>query len=49
MNDRVEKSSRDDKVNSTPTFVINGQTLNQEATAASIGAAIDAAAKAKAG
>jgi protein-disulfide isomerase len=49
MNDRVEKSSRDDKINSTPTFVINGQELNAEPTAASIGAAIDAAAKAKAG
>jgi protein-disulfide isomerase len=49
MNDRVEKSSREDKINSTPTFVINGQMLNTEATAASVGAAIDAAAKAKAG
>lgn len=27
LNDRVEKHSRDDKVNSTPTFVINGKQL----------------------
>ena len=49
MNDRIEKTSRDDKIGSTPTFVINGVVFNDEPTAAKIGAAIDAAAAKKKG
>jgi protein-disulfide isomerase len=49
MNDRVEKTARDDKIASTPTFVINGKEFTDEPTAAKIGAAIDAAAAAKKG
>jgi protein-disulfide isomerase len=49
LNDRVEKTSKDDKIDSTPTFVINGVVFNNEPTAAKIGAAIDAAAQAKKG
>jgi protein-disulfide isomerase len=49
MNDRIEKAAREDKVDSTPTFIINGVVFQDEPTTAKIGAAIDAAAKAKAG
>lgn len=50
MNDRVEKTSREDKIGSTPTFVINGVEYRDDPTAAKLGAAIDAAAaKGKAG
>jgi protein-disulfide isomerase len=43
MNDRIEKTSRDDKINGTPMFIINGVVFEQEPTAANIGAAIAAA------
>jgi protein-disulfide isomerase len=49
MNDRVEKTSREDKIDSTPTFIINGKVFADEPTAAKMGAAIDAAAAAKKG
>ena len=44
MNDRIEKGAREDKIGSTPTFIINGVVFEDEPTTAKIGAAIDAAA-----
>jgi protein-disulfide isomerase len=49
LNDRIEKAAREDKIGATPTFIINGVVFNDEPTAAKMGAAIDAAAKAKGG
>ena len=44
LNDRVEKASRDEKISSTPTFLINGEKLKEgEATLAEFDAAIAAA------
>lgn len=47
MADRIEKGAAADKINSTPTFIINGKELQAEPNAANIGAAITAAAAAK--
>ena len=47
MSDRIEKAAREAKIDSTPTFVINGVVYQDDP--AKMGAAIDAAAKAKAG
>jgi protein-disulfide isomerase len=44
MSDRIEQASRADKINSPPTFIINGKELQAEPNAANIGAAITAAA-----
>ena len=46
LNARVEKYSRDEQINSTPTFVVNGTKLEGEQTMAAMDAAI-AAARAK--
>lgn len=44
LNDRVEKASRDEKISSTPTFLINGEKLKEGgATLAEFDAAIAAA------
>jgi protein-disulfide isomerase len=49
LNDRIEKAAREDKIGSTPTFVINGVVFNDDPTTAKMSAAIEAAAKAKGG
>lgn len=49
LDQRIEKSATEDKITGTPTFFINGKEFTQEPTLANIGAAIEAAAKAKAG
>ena len=48
MNDRVERTMRDDRVPGTPTFMINGEEFTQTPTLANLSAAINAA-KARAG
>ena len=48
LNDRVEKAGRDQKINSTPTFQINGKTFKEgETTLAEFDTAIAAATAAK--
>jgi len=46
LNARVEKASREDKINSTPTFMINGKTWKEgEVTLADLDAGVAAASK----
>ncbi|MDR3509737.1 MAG: DsbA family protein [Caulobacteraceae bacterium] len=47
LNTRVQTYAARDGINSTPTFVINGQVLSGEQTLATLGAAVDTASKAR--
>ena len=45
LNARVEKATKDDNINATPTFIVNGTKLEGEQTMAQLDAAVAAASK----